>query len=395
MERSPRWDLARLLDPVSPDAFFDASFERAVLHVPRTDPGYYGSLLQLDDVDRVLTTLHLRHPAVTMVRRDAPLEPADYTYPSGLVDAARLYQAYEAGASVVLSNLEGAVPALMALCRSMEAELSCRFQCNIYLTPGGGAQGLPAHYDTHDVFVLQVHGRKRWRFYDAPLERPLPGQAFRPEATGPGPLTMELDLGPGELVYVPRGVMHEARSGERESCHITLGALTTSWTDLLVEAVARAGLSDSELRRALPPGFARRGFDRTEARQTFRALLMRAVERADFDAALDHFAEDLISSRHPLLRGQMSQLRRLETLDVDARASARPNVLYQLSADGDEVTLSAYGGQITLPAHAAEPLEYALTHEDYRIGALPGPLDDAGKLVLVKRLVREGLVEIL
>src|SRR5690606_538571 len=112
-------------------------------------------------------------------------------------------------------------------------------------------------------------------------------------------------------------------------------------------------------------------------------------------AALDHFAEDLVSTRHPLLHGQMAQIHRLASLTVDDRASARPNLLYHLRKDAESVTLAAYGGRITLPIHAAEPLEYALTNEGYRIGDLPGELDGPGKLVLVRRLVREGLVEIL
>src|SRR5690606_3957572 len=112
-------------------------------------------------------------------------------------------------------------------------------------------------------------------------------------------LTMQFDLHPGDMVYVPRGVMHDATSAEGDSCHITLGVLPTTWTDLLLEAVARVGLEDSELRRSLPVGFAHAGFDRTKARATFRDLLRRVVEKADADAALDHFAEDLVSTRHP------------------------------------------------------------------------------------------------
>jgi hypothetical protein len=47
-----------------------------------------------------------------------------------------------------------------------------------------------------------------------------------------------------------------------------------------------------------------------------------------------------------------------------------------------------------LPEHAAEPLLYALETPEFKIKDLPGDLDDAGKVVLVKRLVREGMVAI-
>src|SRR5690606_6203144 len=103
---------ARLIHPASPEVFLASTFENEVLHVPRDDRGYYGSLLGLDDIDRVLTTLHLSHPAVTMVNAAKELTAADYTYPSGLIDAARLYQEYADGGTIVLNNLEGSLPSL-------------------------------------------------------------------------------------------------------------------------------------------------------------------------------------------------------------------------------------------------------------------------------------------
>jgi hypothetical protein len=323
------------------------------------------------------------------------LEVGDYTYPSGLIDAARLYQEYADGGTIVLNNLEGSLPSLADLCRSMESEFSCRFQCNIYVTPGGSAQGLRTHYDTHDVFVLQISGTKHWRIYDTPVVRPFRGQDFDPEKFVPGDLTMEFDLHPGDMVYVPRGVMHDATSTEEDSCHITLGVLPTSWTDLLLESIARVALDDEELRRSLPPGYARQGFDRTGARATFRKLLSHVVEKAELDPALDHFAEDLVSTRHPLLYGQMQQIHALPGLTVEDRAGARPHLLYHLTRDETHVHVAAYGGRITLPLHAAEPLEHALSNDEYRIADLPGELDHPGKLVLIRRLVREGLVRIL
>jgi hypothetical protein len=394
MARAPRWDLARLIHPASTSAFFEAHFETKVLHVPREDRSYYHSLLRMEDIDRVLTTLHLSHPAVHMANAAKQLQVSDYTYPSGLIDVARLYQEYADGGTVVLNNLEGSIPSLMDLCRSMEVDFSSRFQCNIYVTPGGSAQGLRTHFDSHDVFVLQIDGTKHWRIYDTPVERPFRGQEFIPEQYKPGELTMEFDLHPGDMVYVPRGVMHDATSTTGDSCHITLGVLPSSWTDLLLEAVARVGLKDPEFRRSLPVGFARRDFDREPARKTFRMLLERLLEQGELDGALDHFAEDFVSTRHPLLYGQMQQVHKLATLSVEDHASARPNLLFHLTKTETHVSVAAYGGRITLPIHAAEPLEHALTHDDYRIADLPGDLDDAGKLVLIRKLVREGLVEV-
>lgn len=392
MTTSESWDLTRLIHPEDPNAFLESRYESKVLHVARQDPSFYESLLSMEEIDQVLTTLHLSHPAVHMVNSAKPdLGTSDYCYPSGLIDAARLYQEYSDGGTIVLNNLEGSLPRLMGLCRSMEARFSTRFQCNIYVTPPD-AQGLKTHYDTHDVFVLQIAGTKHWATYDTPIEVPFRGQDFQPDQHEPGEKTLEFDLKPGDMVYVPRGVMHDATSTDEPSCHITLGVLPNSWTDLLLEAVAQCGLKDPEFRHSLPVGYAQPGFDRGPGREQFKRLLTKVLEHAEFDAALDHFAEDLVSTRHPLLQGQMQQIERLDELSVDDVASARPHILYHLTKDDERVTLSAYGGQISLPIHAAEPLEHAVTHDSYRIGDLPGELDDAGKLVLIRRLVREGLV---
>ena len=395
MTRPDRWDLSRLINPFSASDFFSSRFESELTQVSRDDRGYYDSLLSMDDIDRVLTTLHLSHPAVHMANAAKPeLGTSEYCYPSGLIDPARLYQEYNDGGTIVLNQLEGSLPRLMQLCRSMEAEFSSRFQCNIYVTPGN-AQGLKTHYDSHCVFVLQISGTKHWVTYNTPVERPLRGQDFTPDTYEVGEKTGEFDLHPGDMVYVPRGLMHDAVCDDEPSCHITLGVLPNSWTDLLLEAVARVGLEDPELRRSLPVGYASQGFDRTKARAFFKELLQRVSDQADFDQSLDHFAEDLVSTRHALLYGQMGQIARLGGLTADDRVSARPSLLFHLTRDDERVKVMAYGGTISLPVHAAESLEFALNNDDYRIGDIPGDLDDPGKLVLIRKLVREGLVEVL
>ena len=69
----------------------------------------------------------------------------------------------------VFAQLEGSHQALFECVRSLEREFSTRFQANIYLTPGN-AQGFHPHYDSHDVFVVQLQGTKRWRVW-APIDR--------------------------------------------------------------------------------------------------------------------------------------------------------------------------------------------------------------------------------
>ncbi len=385
------YSLSTLVSPITKAQFLDEYWEKKPLVVRREDRDHYAELLSVEALERVITSNALPPDVCFIANAAQPVEASAFTGPDGIVDPARLFQQFADGGTIVFNQLQSMLPTLASLCRGLERELSCRFQTNIYLTPSG-AQGFPSHYDSHDVFVLQFHGVKHWLVYDTPIELPLKGQPFRRDVTKKGEVTMEFDLRPGDLLYLPRGVMHDAQTREGETAHITLGALTTTWAELLLEVVAEVALDDPDFRRSLPAGFARPDFDRGPARRTMRSLLERVLERADVDRALEHFADELVSSRRALLDGQLEQLLRLGEVSAEHRARARPNLVYRYATRGDQLVVRCYGAEISLPLHAREPLLHALEGGDFRIGELPGELDDAGKLVLVRRLVREGLV---
>ena len=63
----------------------------------------------------------------------------------------------------------------------------------------------------------------------------------------------------------------------------------------------------------------------------------------------------------------------------------------------DESTASiyAFGRKITFPAHATEAVQFALKQPRFHVRELPGDLDEEGQLVLVRRLIREGLAVVL
>lgn len=390
--------LARILDPVPVEAFFRDHWERAPLVLRRDRPRAFEGLLSLDDIDRYLGGYDVHHPSVTLVDHRRKIEPDEYCYPSGLIDAVKLFKLYEAGATVVFAQLEQSHQPLFECVRALEREFSTRFQANIYLTPGN-AQGFHPHYDSHDVFVAQVEGSKRWMLYDQVIDTPLRRQEFDPKEVACGPLSQEFDLDPGDLLYIPRGLMHDARTAGREghSLHVTFGALFTSWTELLAEALGRWALADVHGRRALPPGFAREGFDAAPARAYLAEALRRfaAAAEADADGLFEHFARDLVDTRHPRLPGQFAQLARVDALTVDSPVGARPGAVLRVEDRGERVVLVAYGAEVAFPSHVAGALRYAVAHDRYTPRELPCALDDEGRMVLVRRLVREGVLRAL
>ncbi|MBV9081275.1 MAG: hypothetical protein JOZ62_01265 [Acidobacteriaceae bacterium] len=385
--------LAWLLRPVSTENYFQNYWEKQPLVIKRQQPQYLSSLLSFADIDRVITTLDRRYPDICLKNANDPsLTPSDYTFEGGALDVAKVYELFERGSTITLAFLDTVLPALTLLCRTLEREFSCPFQTNVYMTPPG-AQGAKPHYDTHDVFVLQIAGSKQWTIFGTPVESPLPGQEFDERVHQLGAPTLEFDLNPGDVAYIPRGVAHEARSTDTVSLHITTGILRYTWADLLLESIAAASLNDPAFRKALPPGFARTDFDRTEARNTMRELLRHAASAdSSFDSALDSFIDKFLSKCPPVLEGQMAQLAALDSLNVDSVVGARPGLIYRLRNQGASAAVEIYGGRIMFPGEVREAVRYALSAPRFEIRDLPGNLDDAGKLTLIRRLIREGLV---
>jgi ribosomal protein L16 Arg81 hydroxylase len=380
-----------MISPVSKRVFFEEYWEKQPLVVKRPNPDYFTSLLTLDEVDRVITTLGLRYPTITLKNADQAVTSEDYTVQGDLIDVAKVYQLFEQGSTITLAHLDTVVETLAAFSRNLERQFSFPFQTNVYLTPAR-AKGAQHHYDSHDVFVLQIAGSKHWTTYGTPVKLPLRGQEFDPLAHERGEPTLEFELQAGDCVYIPRGVVHDARSGKTTSLHITVGVLHWTWTDLLLEAIAEVSLNDPAFRQAFPAGFARQDFNRERAREIFRDLLTRLAAKCDLDAILDRFADEFMSSCPPLLRGQLGQLANLDHVSLDTVVEARTGVISNVRTNREATTIDCYGREISFPAHAAEAVGFALRNSKFAVCELPDDLDDAGKLTLVRRLIREGLL---
>jgi ribosomal protein L16 Arg81 hydroxylase len=383
------WTIA----PVTPATFFAEHFEKKPLRVTRNDPAYYDGLLSFADIDRVITTMGLSVPEISVTKAGGNITAADYAYESGFIDPVRVNQLFADGATVILSGLHERLPELARFCRALEAVMSCRVQTNIYMTQAQ-SQGFRAHYDDHDVIVMQIAGTKEWRFYDTPVELPLTTQAFNPEQVQVGAETARFQLQPGDMLYVPRGLAHDAVATGEPSLHITTGLMVRTWADVLVEAVNVMAHRAPVMRRALPPGYANPGYDYAQHEAEFAEMLALVAREAPLGKLMESFRQDFLTGRVPRVEGQMAQMAKLAGLTIDSRVGARPHLIHDLThlAEAGQVRLVCQGAEIVLPDFAREPLEFAVANRDFRVGDLPGELDEAGKLVLVRRLVREGLM---
>ena len=240
------------------------------------------------------------------------------------------------------------------------------------------------HHDTHDVLCLQVEGEKRWLVYAPLLELPLKHQKYTAEMGDPGEPLMDVTMRAGDTLYLPRGWLHQAMTSDEPSLHLTVGVNVAPWRDAVREALEEVSDEDVRFRRGIG----------TEAVAP-EGLLEALAERLRPELVAGRRRRAFVESRRGIREDLFDQLRALEELDVDTPLTRRPTVIADLDVGEGEAALAYEGRTLRFPARIAPEVEFMLDADDeFTAADLPGRLDDESRLVLVRRLVREGFLQI-
>ena len=335
----------------------------------------------------MLTSTALRTPLFRVVKDGAPLPPATYTRSgsiggvplTGVVDAARVAAAFEDGATLVLQGAHRYWPPLARFVRELELTLGFDCQVNAYITPPG-AQGLGVHSDAHDVFVLQAFGAKSWEVHE------------------PGGQARELDLHPGDTLYLPKGTPHAARTQDVLSGHLTVGVLPRTWGDLLDEVVRRLR-ADPGYDEPLPPGYPTDPDGLAVQVGQRLAEVARAVDKTDPVELAQGLADRFLTTRLPVLTGAL--LDRVALLGLTGATPLRRRagsvlVLRPAPPEAGARQLRVLLGdrELRVPAWLEPALRVVAASDSLTADDLAGFLDADSRLVLVRRLVREGTLEV-
>jgi ribosomal protein L16 Arg81 hydroxylase len=371
---------------------------RPLLH--RRAGARFDDLLSLADVDHLVMGTLLRPPAVRLVKDGTPIPPSSYTHTITVgsrkvpdtIRPERVLESFADGATIVLQALHRQWTPVARFCRELELALTHPVQANAYVTPAT-SRGFAIHHDTHDVFVLQTHGRKAWRVYPPIIELAGKEQRWSEELGDPGPPILATELRPGDSLYIPRGFPHDAEAREEVSIHVTVGILARTWLDLW-RHVMRGASEHAPFREALPIGFARTpdalADDMAAASDEFRAWFDKATGRE----ATASFAREFWSRRRPILDGQLVQVAELGSVGSETLLRRRPDSIFRVARERREAVLLLGSRELRMPGFVEPVLRFLGEADSFSAGDLPGDLDADSRLVLLRRLVREGALEV-
>jgi hypothetical protein len=227
----------RLIAPVEGDEFLGDYYRRQALHIPGPEDKLAG-LFSWEDLNGLLAMSTIWNGSTLELALDGKqIPPAAYCYEGTtrdnergqLPDYFRVHGHLEKGATLALNQIARLTPGLRAVAQSLEAVFGAPAHAVAFCS-FNSVVGYFSHFDTTNAFACHIAGRKTWRIYSGRHENACGhphghGNAMTREqhAEARGEVVMEVEMTPGDVLYIPHGQYHDALATSEASLHITFG----------------------------------------------------------------------------------------------------------------------------------------------------------------------------
>jgi ribosomal protein L16 Arg81 hydroxylase len=356
---------------VSVDSFLNEIWARRPHHIKRNQLGHFDPLLPgRTALDDLLTAFRSEPAQVRLIKEHDKKGPDSYRLADGTLDLGMVRSDFADGYTIVLDDVEQYVRTVATLAHAIESELHFATKVNAYLTPPE-SQGFVAHYDGHDVLVLQIRGSKIWHLYEgadvAPRQLRRDEKWVAPEGLSE-PTDMHLEA--GDVLYLPRGKVHAAQASSEPSIHLTVGIHAPTALTFAVAALNALSFSDDRLNARLPP----RHLDDADARATLADVLRAAVSAVEdpraVDVGLDALADLLVR------RGPCPPVGRVrDAVAIDGQTMVRTYRPLYSRVTATDAAATLHYAQLSInatPDHRAALQFVSTSTEPFRVGELPG-----------------------
>lgn len=252
----------QLLSPMAPSEFFEHYNDRQPMLL-RGVSEKFSQVLSWTEIHRLLNMDRLwTHRTLILLLDGEGIPPQEYCKltirdgdkVSSRPQARLVRQFVQQGASVILNDVDTLTPGMAAISQALQGAGLGEPWANAYIS-WKERRAFNIHADTHDVWVVQVEGRKTWNIWQgrSPWPTEENGQRIpsRDEDPDKGDLLHEWTLNPGDLLYLPWGWFHDALAASEASVHITYAVKRLSGMDLANQLMDRM-FNDPDFRQPMP-----------------------------------------------------------------------------------------------------------------------------------------------
>jgi hypothetical protein len=351
--------LSKLLAPVSSELFFERYWGREYLYVGRNSGECYNDILRVEDIDLFLQWSRIDTGARGEVSVAVP---------------ERLFSLYRQGATLILNQVHQAIPGVSQACRNLAHDLGFPVRANIYITPPG-SQGFSPHADDHEILILAISGAKDF------LLKPQGSEAI------------EAKLHAGDLLYIPRGLVHEGRTLITPSVHLSIG-LKPVYAFQLVEELASIAREHPQFQQIVPL----RGIDVGARRPFYGEYLQQLhalIDSTQLEILANRRFRSFVDRQSAGWPGRFSDLLRIDNMTLDTRLVLREGILTETEEREGAIYLRFAGNCITVPLFLKPSLEWVLRGPAFAVREITGLISNEMKVDFVKPLVAAGILRIL
>lgn len=360
--------LAQLLTPYPVDTFLNRHWRQQGVHIPAPSADKFKGLFSWAALTHLLNFHDKRYPLFRLAHDKQVL---------GEPEIDNFLHHCQQGATLIIDQVHKRLPAVAHLASAIRYDLGIghRTQVNAYCS-WPNHQGFDCHYDTHEVFILQIEGIKEWFVFPETIAAPLPDQPVTAPPAGLEPY-LHTHLAPGDVLYIPRGHWHYAIAQEQPSVHLTLGVHCQTGLDFL-HWLAEQLKERVPWRESLPPGVT--SLDAGSLQTYVRSLVddIQAVLQAP-DLAR-RYADALASRESPLASYDFPHQVDLapETLTAETRLYRPPfqRVMVDRPAAGQQHRLRIGPKEIKLTGVPPDFIEHLFSRQTFTVGEvcqwLPG-----------------------
>lgn len=265
------------------------------------------------------------------------------------------YSLMKSGATLVLNQFENHAVSAKRLCTVVGRFVQQPTSCNAYVS-FNGAGSFGKHWDTHDVFAIQLIGKKRWQLFAPTLPLPMSHQtSAQSQHSCPAKPVFDCILAEGDVLYIPRGWWHQVTQLDVASLHLSVGTYPPTLLDYVMRVCGQQLPQLLDSRRAfIDSDTITAALD--QVMQAARTAVLDQKNRDDFIDSVQARERHCSEFQTALILDQPGQL-------FDGNVSLALTSVYPLRATENEIPVN--GGRLKL-----SPVSVAVVDLLNRIGSI-------------------------
>ena len=313
-----------------------------------------------------------------------------------------LMDQYHDGCTLIFNGIDKLDPTISKIARALDFVFRGQTTVNAFLTPATSKGFLP-HFDTHDVFIIQIEGEKDWSLYQEELKLPIDRQIYLIDQEKLEEPTEKHKLSEGGVLYIPRGLVHGSFTTKSYSLHLTIGVRPLLADEYLKTFVDVLSEQEVVFRQSILKK------DESALAETIQKLIKLIEDKSE-----SIYFTKLVNERIDLKNNTVSKppsgnrLKTINKIEVLLPDTPLRNVFYKndlLLDHADKIRLIFPGigisgnenvqqGFIELPAVAYGAISFIREKDDpFCANDIPEIYPIATRLMLLKTLLKNGYLE--